>query len=188
MRIGVVAPSTPIERGGRRAGDGAGGRAHPRRRARLPSAMLPHHNHFAGSDAARADAFVEIANDPGLSTPSGSRAAATARAGSPRTRWRGSAPAARDKAYLGYSDAGFLLAGLYAPAFRSSPTGRCRRTSSATAATRRSGARSAGWSDGHPKSLEPGARRAGSATPPSTSPCSASCSARRSSPTSPAMC
>ncbi len=68
--------------------------------------------HFAGDDAARADAFVEMANDPSVNAIwharggyGANRVAETiiARLG----------PAAREKAYVGYSDAGFLLAGLY---------------------------------------------------------------------------
>ena len=74
------------------------------------------HNHFAGTDAARAEAFVEFANDPGFD------AIWFARGGYGSCRFAEAAiaalaPAAKDKTYLGYSDAGFLLAGLYRAGF-----------------------------------------------------------------------
>ena len=67
--------------------------------------------HFAGPDSARADALVEVANDPGFDAIWFGRGgyganriaeAAIARMGD----------AARAKIFLGYSDGGFLLAGL----------------------------------------------------------------------------
>jgi muramoyltetrapeptide carboxypeptidase len=72
--------------------------------------------HFAGSDAERLKAFVEVANDPDLD------ALWFARGGYGACRIAEEAiaalaPAARDKAYLGYSDAGYLLAGLYRAGF-----------------------------------------------------------------------
>jgi muramoyltetrapeptide carboxypeptidase len=72
--------------------------------------------HFAGDDAARAAAFVEMANDPSLD------AVWIARGGYGACRMAeaaiaGLAPAARGKAYLGYSDAGALLGALYKAGF-----------------------------------------------------------------------
>ena len=69
--------------------------------------------HFAGPDAARAEAFVECANDPGFD------ALWFARGGYGSNRaLAGVLPqltaAAKAKTYLGYSDAGFLLGALYA--------------------------------------------------------------------------
>ena len=110
MRIGIVAPSTPIARAtaDRVAAIGAELGAelyfHPQ--------CFATHNHFAGADEARADALVEAANDPALDAIWFARGgygscriaeAALARLGT----------AARAKTWLGYSDAGFLLAGLY---------------------------------------------------------------------------
>ncbi|HEY2446024.1 MAG TPA: LD-carboxypeptidase [Rhizomicrobium sp.] len=68
--------------------------------------------HFAGDDAARARAFLEVANDPGFD------ALWIARGGYGACRIMpavldGLAPAAMEKTYLGYSDAGSLLAALY---------------------------------------------------------------------------
>jgi muramoyltetrapeptide carboxypeptidase len=67
--------------------------------------------HFAGDDDTRARAFVDIANDPDFD------ALWFARGGHGACRiaepvLAGLSEAARDKAYLGYSDAGFLMAGL----------------------------------------------------------------------------
>ena len=68
--------------------------------------------HFAGTDAQRADAFVEVANDPDVQAVwcgrGGYGSGRMVGAVLPRLR-----EPARDKAYLGYSDMGVLLAGLY---------------------------------------------------------------------------
>jgi muramoyltetrapeptide carboxypeptidase len=76
-----------------------------------PSAFLEH-GHFGGDDAARAEAFVSFANDPGLDAiwfaRGGYGACRIAEAVLPRL-----GPVARGKRYLGYSDAGSLLAMLY---------------------------------------------------------------------------
>jgi len=68
--------------------------------------------HFAGSDAERAAAFLEYANDPSLD------AVWFGRGGAGTYRivaavMAGLGPAAHQKIWLGYSDAGFLLAALY---------------------------------------------------------------------------
>ena len=72
--------------------------------------------HFAGSDAARAAAFLEIANDPSFDV------LWFGRGGYGSGRIAGHvlpqlSEAAKAKTYLGYSDAGVLLAGLYARGF-----------------------------------------------------------------------
>ena len=69
--------------------------------------------HFAGPDAVRVAALVEVANDPSVD------AIWFARGGYGACRVAEAAldsmgASAKDKTYLGYSDAGFLLAGLYA--------------------------------------------------------------------------
>lgn len=68
--------------------------------------------HFAGADSVRLDALLECANDPGYD------AVWFARGGYGANRIAqdaiaGLGPAASGKAYLGYSDAGSLLGGLY---------------------------------------------------------------------------
>lgn len=72
--------------------------------------------HFAGDDAARREAFLDIANDDSFD------ALWFARGGYGSCRIAEAAisqlaPAARRKLYLGYSDAGCLLAGLYRAGF-----------------------------------------------------------------------
>lgn len=115
MRIGVVAPSCQLDA------------SIPKRLNDLVSLSYGHQapelvfhdqcfltcGHFAGPDGARISALVEYANDPALD------AVWFARGGYGACRVVDAAleqfgPAARDKLYLGYSDAGFLLAGLYA--------------------------------------------------------------------------
>lgn len=72
--------------------------------------------HFAGDDAARAAAFLDIANDESFDAlwfgRGGYGSCRFAEDVLPRLT-----PAARDKLYLGYSDAGTLLAGLYKAGF-----------------------------------------------------------------------
>jgi muramoyltetrapeptide carboxypeptidase len=72
--------------------------------------------HFAGDDEARARAFLDVANDPHFD------AVWLGRGGYGSCRIAEQVLAqlneyAREKVYLGYSDAGFLLAGLYARGF-----------------------------------------------------------------------
>lgn len=108
MRIAVVAPSNllPAEVPERVVAIAAN-------RAEIvfhPQCFLSS-GHFAGPDQAREDALVEVANDPGFD------AVWFARGGYGAGRIAEGAiarleDAARDKIYLGYSDAGFLLAGL----------------------------------------------------------------------------
>lgn len=74
------------------------------------------HGHFAGDDARRTAAFLEIANDPGFD------ALWFGRGGYGSNRiveavCAGLEPVAAQKAYLGYSDAGTFLAALYARGF-----------------------------------------------------------------------
>ena len=111
MRIGVVAPSS-------RFGAEAAERVRALAAAEFPEAEIAFHpqcflthNHFAGPDAARAGALVEFANDPAFD------AIWFARGGYGACRIAEGAiarlgAAARDKIYLGYSDAGYVLAGL----------------------------------------------------------------------------
>ncbi len=109
MRIGLVAPSCTLDAS-----------IPDRLRAIAPGHEFVVHpqcflsdGHFAGPDQAREDALVEQANDPSID------AIWFAKGGYGACRIAESAitrmgEAARTKRYLGYSDAGFLLAGLYA--------------------------------------------------------------------------
>jgi muramoyltetrapeptide carboxypeptidase len=155
MRIAIVAPSTPIraetaERVTAIAADAApdvGLFFHPQ--------CFLSHNHFAGPDEVRAKALVETANDPSFD------AIWFARGGYGSCRIAAEAlaafgPAARDKAWLGYSDAGFLLAGLYKAGFADvahGPMPQDIRRPGGEAAVRRALAWLAGRA---PEALEPG--------------------------------
>jgi muramoyltetrapeptide carboxypeptidase len=118
VRIGVVAP------GGRLTPEAAdrvqafAASLYPRERLELvfhPQCFLSD-GHFAGPDAARAEAFLEIANDEGFDAlwvgRGGYGACRILAEVLPRLN-----EAAREKAYLGYSDAGNLLAPLYGRGF-----------------------------------------------------------------------
>ena len=111
MRIGVVAPSTPMtpevaERLAAIAGEFPGVEL-----VIHPQCFLSRH-HFAGTDGERATAFLEVANDPDFD------AIWVARGGYGSCRIAEHVlgrlePAAADKIFFGYSDAGYLLGGLY---------------------------------------------------------------------------
>jgi muramoyltetrapeptide carboxypeptidase len=111
--------------------------------------------HFAGSDARRAAAFLDYANDPGFD------AIWFLRGGYGSNRILSTVmpqlgPAARHKAYLGYSDMGFLLGALYARGI-----GRPAHGPMASDIRRKGGdatvARSLGWlARGDRQGLEPG--------------------------------
>jgi muramoyltetrapeptide carboxypeptidase len=74
------------------------------------------HGHFAGDDETRAHAFVEIANDESYDAVwfgrGGYGSCRVVESIMPRLR-----QPSREKAYLGYSDAGMLLAALYRAGF-----------------------------------------------------------------------
>jgi muramoyltetrapeptide carboxypeptidase len=118
IRIGIVAPSSRLEQS-------MAGQVQALAAERFPSIDLVFHpqcflsaGHFAGTDAERAAAFVEIANDPAFDV------LWFGRGGYGSCRITGEAlpklgAAARAKTYLGYSDAGVLLAGLYSKGFPS---------------------------------------------------------------------
>jgi muramoyltetrapeptide carboxypeptidase len=118
VRIGIVAP------GGRMTPDIAdavqaiAAAAYPDGRAELhfhPQCFLVD-GHFAGADPARAEAFLEVANDPALDAVwfgrGGYGACRLLEHVLPKLNETAAA-----KAYLGYSDMGNLLSGLYARNF-----------------------------------------------------------------------
>jgi muramoyltetrapeptide carboxypeptidase len=118
IKIGVMAPGSRIdETVAERVGEIAAG-FDPDRSIDLqfhPQCFLAA-GHFAGSDDARTAAFLDIANDGSFD------ALWFARGGYGTCRIAEAsiaqlAPAARDKVYLGYSDTGALLAGLYNAGF-----------------------------------------------------------------------
>lgn len=117
MRIAVVAPSSRFE--SPEAVIETAWRVETIAAARHPGVEIAFHpqcaeaaGHFAGTDDQRAAALIEVANDPAVDAIWFARGGY----GSNRIAERalaGFGPAAKDKAWLGYSDAGFLLAGLY---------------------------------------------------------------------------
>jgi muramoyltetrapeptide carboxypeptidase len=118
IRIGVVAPGTRIEPA---LAERLKAFAADSFLDRAPEIVVHQQcffndGHFAGHDEARAAAFVEFANDPSLD------AIWFARGGYGACRMAEAAiaqltEAARGKTYLGYSDNGALLGGLYAKGF-----------------------------------------------------------------------
>ncbi|HYI47521.1 MAG TPA: LD-carboxypeptidase [Allosphingosinicella sp.] len=116
MRIAVVAPSSRLDEEAAARVTAIAARLHPDVELHFHPQCFLAHNHFAGTDAVRAAALVEAANDPAFD------AIWFARGGYGACRMAEAAlaalsPAARDKAWLGYSDAGYLLAGLYKAGF-----------------------------------------------------------------------
>ncbi len=107
-RIGIVGPGRAIDRA---LADRVYALAGESAELVFHSQCFQRHGHFAGTDSARAAAFTEFANDPTLD------AIWFARGGYGACRMLDFAfdkfgPAAKQKTYLGYSDAGSLLARL----------------------------------------------------------------------------
>lgn len=111
-RIGICAPSTPFTRDDATRVIALAGESHPQASLVFHDQCFVSKGHFAGSDEERSAAFVELANDPALD------AIWFVRGGYGACRIAGVAigqlaPHAHTKRYLGYSDAGTMLAALY---------------------------------------------------------------------------
>jgi muramoyltetrapeptide carboxypeptidase len=111
-RIAICAPATPITRDVAKAVTALAAAEFPDLELAFHQQCFAEDGHFAGRDALRLEAFVECANDPAADT------VWFARGGYGSNRIAETAigrlgQAARDKSYLGFSDCGFLLAGLY---------------------------------------------------------------------------
>ena len=112
MRIGVVAPARELDRGTAARAEAFVALAFPEIELVVHPQCFLSDGHFAGPDDDRAAAFLEFANDPGFDAIwfgrggyGSNRIAEAALADLP--------DAARCKTYMGYSDAGFLLAGMH---------------------------------------------------------------------------
>lgn len=165
FRIGAVAVSSRFER---ETADMASAVVHalyPDGRVELAfhPACFEVHGHFAGGDATRARAFLEIANDPAWD------ALWFARGGYGSCRvaeaiMAGVNETARHKVYMGYSDAGSVMAGLYRMGFAGlfhGPMPQDVRRPGGEAALKRALA----WlADRDPSALEPSVTRGGSPT------------------------
>jgi muramoyltetrapeptide carboxypeptidase len=116
IRIGIAAPSSRLERAMAERVTALAAEHFPAVELHFDPQCFLSAGHFAGTDAERAAAFVKIANDPSFDVlwfgrgGYGSGRIAEAALGQ-------LTEAARAKTYLGYSDAGVLLAGLYARGF-----------------------------------------------------------------------
>ncbi len=118
FKIGVVCASSRFARERAEAVEAWMAEHYPEREVAVvfhPACFMKH-GHFAGDDRARADAFVEFANDPRIDAVwfarGGYGSCRIAEAVIPRLN-----DVARKKRYLGYSDAGSLLAGMYRAGF-----------------------------------------------------------------------
>lgn len=156
FRIGVVAPSSRLEPATAEAMAALVAAQYPDGRAEVVfhPQCFESWGHFAGTDARRAEAFLEVANDLGFDALWFGRGGY----GSGRiveAVVAGLEPSAADKQYLGYSDAGAMLGALYGKGFRRLAHGPMandiRRAGGGAAA-----ARALAWLvDADPASLEP---------------------------------
>jgi muramoyltetrapeptide carboxypeptidase len=116
LKVGIVAPGSRLEPSTARRVTELAAERHPEVDLTFHPQCHLSSGHFAGSDAARIAAFLEIANDASFDAlwfgRGGYGSCRVADAALPQLN-----DAARRKTYLGYSDAGVLLAGLYARGF-----------------------------------------------------------------------
>jgi muramoyltetrapeptide carboxypeptidase len=110
--IAICAPSTPFTHEDAQRVSALAAAEYPQHELHFHPQCFQVDGHFAGPDALRLSAFLECANDPAFGAVWFARGgyganriaeAAIARLG----------PAARNKHFLGYSDSGTLLGGLY---------------------------------------------------------------------------
>ncbi len=112
MKIGICAPSTPFLREDAERVIQTAAKSHPSADLIFDEQCFAEEGHFAGSDALRREAFVNLANDSSIDAIWFVRGGyGAARIAEYCVKHLGDT--ARDKAYLGYSDAGNLLGGLY---------------------------------------------------------------------------
>jgi muramoyltetrapeptide carboxypeptidase len=112
MKIGICAPSTPFTREDAARVSAFAATTHPTAELIFHDQCFIEKGHFAGSDAERLSAFVDLANDPAID------AIWFARGGYGACRIAEEAigklkGAATEKLYMGYSDQGNLLGALY---------------------------------------------------------------------------
>ena len=112
IRIGIVAPARRLEKATAERLNLAAARFEPSVELTFHPHCFLAHGHFAGTDTQRAAAVVEYANDPALDALWFARGGYGTGRIAADVLGRLLSPAGR-KTYLGYSDCGFLLAGLY---------------------------------------------------------------------------
>ena len=152
-RIAICAPSTPITRDVATRVTALAAAEFPQLELHFHEQCFIEEGHFAGSDPVRLAALLECVNDPGFDAVwfakggyGANRIAAQAIAGF--------GDPARKKTFLGYSDCGYLLAGLYRaglgyPVHGPMPVD-IRREGGEAAARR-----ALAWLAGDPRGLEP---------------------------------
>lgn len=112
IRIAVCAPSAPILQEDADRALALVAAEYPQIELVIHPQSFAVDGHFAGTDAQRRDALVECANDPSFNAVWFARGGYGAcRIAEDALRQFG--PAARNKTWLGYSDAGYLLGALY---------------------------------------------------------------------------
>ncbi len=118
IKIGVVAPGSRIEPAVAEKVADLAATLYPRRPPdiRFHPQCYRSSGHFAGDDEIRAQAFLDVANDESFDALWFARGGYGSCRLAERLLPELTAPA-RQKAYLGYSDAGALLAGLYKAGF-----------------------------------------------------------------------
>lgn len=108
MKIGICAPSTPFTREDAARVTALASTTHPTAAVIFHDQCFAERGHFAGPDSERLEAFVELANDPAFDAiwfvRGGYGACRIAEDAVAKLK-----AAARDKLYMGYSDAGNLL-------------------------------------------------------------------------------
>lgn len=112
MKIGICAPSTPFTREDAARVTALAAATHPAAELVFHDQCFAESGHFAGRDIERLEAFVGLANDPAFD------AIWFVRGGYGACRIAEDAvgklnESARDKLYMGYSDAGNILGALY---------------------------------------------------------------------------
>ena len=112
MKIGICAPSTPFTREDAERVRVLAAASHPTVELVFDDQCFAECGHFAGRDAERLNGFVDMANDPAFDAiwfvRGGYGACRIAEDAVSRLK-----SAARDKAYMGYSDEGNMLGALY---------------------------------------------------------------------------
>jgi len=116
MRIAVVAPSSRFSEEAAARVTAIAARSHPAAELFFHPQCFLTHNHFAGRTDDRGDALVAVANDPGFDAVWFARGGYGSCRIAETAIGRMGAPA-REKAWLGYSDAGFLVGGMYRAGF-----------------------------------------------------------------------
>jgi len=111
-RIAICAPATPIARDDAEAVRALAEREFPDLELHFHEQCFAGCGHFAGDDRQRLRALLDCANDPGFDAVWFARGGYGSNRIAPEAI-RGMDASARSKAFLGYSDCGYVLAALY---------------------------------------------------------------------------